>query len=281
MGRQNSPKKEYRLTLTDNDTHEKIYSFKFRRVHFWVVTVVSLCSIIGGVYALIVFTPLRRTVPGYPGAAFRRQAIVNAIRLDSMETAMTRWQMYSENLSRALAGEQTLVLDSIISRNADAYLNRENEAFLLRQDSLLRAAVAREEAFGVSSGEQRHLPIEGMHFFTPLKGTISNGYDIATHPAVDITAPAGTLVKAVLDGTVVYAGWSDEYGYTISIQHDGDLISTYKHNRKLLKKAGDRVTAGAPIAQVGNTGSLTTGDHLHFELWYKGEAVDPGKYISF
>ncbi len=281
MGRQNLRNKVYRLTLTDNDTHEKLYSFKFTRVRFWLVVVLSLCSLIGGVYALIVFTPLRRTVPGYPGASFRRQAVVNAIRLDSMENALRRYQLYSENLSRALAGEQTLILDSIISANSDAYLERENKAYLLRQDSLLREKVRKEDAFGVSSGQQWHLPIEGMHFFTPLKGVISNGFDIATHPAVDITAPAGTLVKAVLDGTLVFAGWSDEFGYTVSIQHDGDLISTYKHNRKLLKKTGDRVSAGTPVAQVGNTGSLTTGDHLHFELWYKGEAIDPTKYISF
>ena len=80
---------------------------------------------------------------------------------------------------------------------------------------------------------------------------------------------------------MVAAGWSDEYGYTITIQHEGDILTTYKHNSKLLKKQGDKVSAGTPIAQVGNTGSLTTGAHLHFELWYKGEAVDPTKYISF
>lgn len=279
MGRQNK-NKEYRITLTDHATHEKIYSLKFTRASFWVVLGVSVLSFIGGVYALIVFTPLRHTVPGYPDASFRRQAITNAIKIDSLETAMTRWQMYSENISRVLAGEQTLQLDSIIRSGSTAYLERENEKYLL-QDSLLRERVRKEEAFGVSGGTQRHLPIEGMHFFTPLKGVISNGYDIATHPAVDITAPAGTVIKAVLDGTVVFAGWSDEFGYTISVQHEGELISTYKHNSKLLKKTGNRVSAGTPIAQVGNTGSLTTGDHLHFELWYKGEAVNPVKYISF
>ena len=89
------------------------------------------------------------------------------------------------------------------------------------------------------------------------------------------------LVKATLDGTVIYAGWSDDTGNTIQIQHEGDIISIYRHNEKLLKKSGDKVSAGTPIALVGNTGKLTTGDHLHFELWHKGEAVDPTKYINF
>lgn len=278
MGRQN---KRYRLTLTNEDTHEKIYSFRLTRPGFILAVVLSVCSLIGGVYALVVFTPLRHTVPGYPDANFRRQAIQNAIKIDSLETAMTRWQMYSENLSRVLAGEQTLVLDSIVGSGGTRYLQRENEAYLRMRDSLLRVKVAQEDAYGLSGGAQRHLPIEGVHFFTPLKGVISNGYDMASHPAVDITAPGGTVIKSVLDGTVIYAGWSDEFGYTISIQHEGDIVTTYKHNRKLLKKQGDRVSAGTPIAHVGNTGSLTTGDHLHFELWYKGEAINPTKYISF
>ena len=80
---------------------------------------------------------------------------------------------------------------------------------------------------------------------------------------------------------MIYAGWSEEAGYTIQLQHDGDIVSIYKHNEKLLKTTGDKVSAGSPIALVGNTGNLSTGDHLHFELWHKGETVDPTKYINF
>ena len=138
-----------------------------------------------------------------------------------------------------------------------------------------------EEQCGSSDRGHRDLPIEGMHFFAPLKGVISQGYDPSIHPYIDIAAPEGSVVKATLDGTVIFAGWSDEAGHTIQIQHDGDIVSIYKHNEKLLKKAGDKVTAGTPIALVGNTGELTTGDHLHFELWHKGQTVDPTLYIKF
>jgi murein DD-endopeptidase MepM/ murein hydrolase activator NlpD len=153
--------------------------------------------------------------------------------------------------------------------------------YLKKQDSLLRLEVKKEEMFDISSRSQRKLPIEGMLFFTPLKGVISQGYDPVIHPYVDIAAPEGSVVKATLDGTVIFAGWSDEAGHTIQIQHEGDIVSIYKHNDKLLKKAGDKVTAGAPIALVGNTGELTTGDHLHFELWHKGQTVDPTLYVKF
>ena len=150
-----------------------------------------------------------------------------------------------------------------------------------RQDSILRQKVLDEEQFGLSERRQRDLPIEGMHFFVPLKGVISQGYDPIVHPYIDITAPANSVVMSVLDGTVIFAGWNDEAGYTIQIQHENDIVSIYKHNQKLLKKTGDKVTAGTPVALVGNTGSLSTGDHLHFELWYRGNAIDPTKYINF
>ena len=110
---------------------------------------------------------------------------------------------------------------------------------------------------------------------------VAEGYDKALHPYIDITAPTNSVVMAVLDGTVISAGWSDEDGYTIRIQHEGDIISVYKHNQKLMKKTGDKVSAGTPVAIVGGTGKMADGDHLHFELWHKGEAVDPTKYISF
>jgi murein DD-endopeptidase MepM/ murein hydrolase activator NlpD len=138
-----------------------------------------------------------------------------------------------------------------------------------------------EEQFGVSGTARRELPIEGIHFFCPMKGVVSEGFDMVLHPAMDITAPKGTSVMAVLDGTVISAGWNDETGYSIVLQHEGDIISIYRHNQKLLRKTGDKVSAGTAIALVGSTGSLSTGDHLHFELWYKGTAVDPARFISF
>ena len=189
---------------------------------------------------------------------------------------------YADNLKKVLDGGKPLPVDSIIKAAAavdeTALKGREG---LDDKDSLLRENVRKEEQFGLSPGQERKLPIEGVHFFTPLKGVVSQGYDPLLHPYIDITAPANSVVMSVLDGTVIGAGWSDDSGYTIQIQHSGDIVSVYKHNQKLLKKTGDKVSAGSPVALVGNTGALTTGDHLHFELWYKGEAVDPTKYISF
>ena len=136
------------------------------------------------------------------------------------------------------------------------------------------------EQFGLSE-RKRELPLEGQHFFSPLKGTVSQPFDAVLHPGVDITAPAGAVVSAVLDGTVVFSDWADATGYSIAIQHESGILSVYKHNQKLLRKAGDKVSAGTPIALVGSTGGLTSGDHLRFELWHNGEPIDPAKYCKF
>lgn len=276
----NRPSK-FRLAVIDDRTHKHLFNLHFTRTGFFVGLVSILVVLTALIYSLVAFTPLRTFIPGYPDAHSKRAAIQNAMRIDSLENVIYRWELYSENLRRVVDGEEPLKIDSIINARSSRQVSQEELTELAMKDSLLRQHVKDEEQFGISDRDKRNLPIEGLHFFTPLKGVVSQGYDPAIHPFVDITAPAGSVVKATLDGTVIYDGWSEDAGYTIQIQHDGDIVSIYKHNEKLLKKTGDKVTAGSPIALVGSTGNLSTGDHLHFELWHKGESVDPTRYISF
>ena len=276
----NRPSK-FRLALFDDKTHDYLFNIHFTRTGFFVAVVSIITVFTAAIYSLIAFTPIRTFIPGYPDAHSKRAAIQNAMRIDSLESVIYRWELYSENLRRVVEGEEPLKIDSLINASGKTTKTQADAAQLALKDSLLRQQVKEEEQFDISGRDKRNLPIEGLHFFTPLKGVISQGYDPAVHPYIDITAPAGSVVKAVLDGTVINDSWSEDAGYTIQIQHDGDIISIYKHNEKLLKKTGEKVTAGSPIALVGNTGKLTTGEHLHFELWYKGETVDPTRYISF
>ncbi len=271
----------FRLSLFEDQTHKKLFSIHFTKTGFFISIVSILFVLSAMIYSIIAFTPVRTFIPGYPDAHSKRAAIQNAMRIDSLENVIYRWELYSENLRRIVDGEEPLKIDSLISSRQSDNATKEELEELARKDSILRQHVKEEEQFGISERDKRNLPIEGLHFFTPLKGVISQGFDPVMHPYIDITAPAGSIVKAILDGTVISTGWSDEAGNTIQIQHDGDIVSIYKHNEKLLKKTGDKVTAGAPVALVGNTGELTTGDHLHFELWYKGESIDPTKYINF
>lgn len=273
--------KNFRLTLVDDDTHDKVWSKKFTRIGALVTAVTVIVVTIATIFCVIAFTPIRTLIPGYPDARSKHDAIKNAITIDSLENVLTKWELYSENLRRVVDGQEPLKIDSLMEVRKNPAVEAGDSRELAEKDSLLRKEVADEDRFDIKPGSARTLPIEGMHFFTPLNGVVSQGYDKALHPYIDITAPGNSVVMSVLDGTVISAGWNDTEGYTIRIQHEGDIISVYKHNQKLLKETGDKVTAGTPIAVLGGTGSTSDGDHLHFELWHKGEAVDPTKYISF
>ena len=270
-----------RFTIVDDDTHDKLWSRKFTRIGVLVTAITVIVVTISVIFCIIAFTPVRALIPGYPDARTKHDAIQNAIRIDSLENVITKWELYSENLRRVVDGQEPLKIDSLMEVRRSAASTAADMKEIAQKDSLLRKEVADEDRFDIKSNSSRTLPIEGMHFFTPLKGVVSQGYDKALHPYIDITAPGNSVVMSVLDGTVISDGWTDTDGYTIRIQHEGDIISVYKHNQKLMKKTGDKVTAGTPIAILGGTGYLSDGEHLHFELWHKGDAVDPTKYISF
>lgn len=271
----------FRLALIDNQSHKQLLTLHFTRTSFFVTIVSILVMLCAAIYSIIAFTPVRTFIPGYPDAVSKRAAIQNAITIDSLQTVIYKWGLYSENLKRVMKGMDPVKIDSLITAGMQEHAAASDIKEIMKRDSLLREHVKEEEQFGISARTKRNLPIEGMHFFSPLKGVVSQGYDPTIHPYIDITAPEGSVVKATLDGTVIHAGWSEDTGYTIQLQHEGDIISIYRHNEKLLKKTGDKVTAGSPIALVGNTGEISTGAHLHFELWHKGEAVNPTLYINF
>lgn len=281
MGRQNQKESDkiFRLSFVDDNTHKSFWSLRFRKHGLALTVATVVLAVIALAFAVIAVTPLKTLIPGYPDEISRRAAVENAIKIDSLESAMTRWAIYSENLRKVLSGEETGRLDSLLKAGSSAYLSDKSREELARRDSVLRETVREEEQFQIS-GTQRSLPLDGMHFFPPVKGVISQGYDRVLHPAVDISAPAGSVVSATYDGTVIFAGWDDNLGNMIILQHEGDLVTIYQHNQKLLKKTGEAVKAGTPIALVGNTGSISKSDHLRFEMWHNGASVDPTKYLG-
>jgi murein DD-endopeptidase MepM/ murein hydrolase activator NlpD len=133
-----------------------------------------------------------------------------------------------------------------------------------------------------SAAESQNTDLSKIHFFVPLKGLVTNKFNAGTtHFGVDMVSVANSLISSVLSGTVIFAGWTLDTGYVIYIQHRNNLVSVYKHNAELLKDVGDVVIAGDAIAIIGNSGELSTGPHLHFELWQNGIAIDPELYIDF
>jgi murein DD-endopeptidase MepM/ murein hydrolase activator NlpD len=276
----NKNSRNYRLSLIDAVSHERLWSVRFTRPIFIGALVSGVIVAMVVFFLLVAYTPIRTFIPGYPSAQTRRQAVQNVQRIDSLEMRLLQWELYSENLRRIVAGETPIRLDSVLLGQENSREITDAQYYAMK-DSLLRADVALQEQFNVDDAPKKNLPMEALSFFPPVKGVVSEGFERTLHPYIDITAPAGSMVTSVLDGTVVHTSWDSEDGYLIVIQHAGDILSVYKHNQKLLHRQGDVVKAGTPIGLVAESESLTKGNHLHFELWYEGQAMDPTQFIKF
>ncbi|HBX87171.1 MAG TPA: peptidase M23, partial [Marinilabiliaceae bacterium] len=236
---------------------------------------------------LISFTGLREYIPGYPDSQQRLLIVRNAQRVDSLLVEIEKRDKFINNFQNIIKGEVPEPGEDV-DRNVQTALNEASDMDLSfsrsAEDSLLRMQVEREERFNLSVREtpSRAIALESAFFVSPIKGMVVNTFgETSGHYGVDIVAAPGSRVASVMDGMVVFSGWTVETGYVIQIQHQNNLISIYKHNEIILKEVGQVVKAGEAIARVGNSGELTSGPHLHFELWYNGLPLNPVDYISF
>lgn len=274
-------KHKYRLVILNEDTFEEKMSLRLSQLNAFVVLGLSSLILIVLVILLIAFTPLREFIPGYANVTIRKQGVTNTLKLDSLSVAIAQKDMYIENLRHIIQGkpieyDETTVIDS--SANYGSIKN-----IPVEEDTALRNMIESEEKynlFNVAGSTPGN--ISGFTFFKPLKGTITNRFNMQKqHFGIDVVAPKNEAIMATLDGTVIFAEWTAKTGYVIQLQHDNNLISIYKHNSVLHKEVGDHVKAGEVIAIVGNTGELSSGPHLHFELWYNGIPINPEDYMMF
>ncbi|MCU4174590.1 M23 family metallopeptidase [Carboxylicivirga sp. N1Y90] len=275
---------KYRLAIFNEQTYEEVFGMRLSRLNVFVTIGVSSILLIISVIFLIAFTGLREYIPGYPSGKERRLLIQNAQRVDSLILEIDRRDRFFKDIRAIVSGDVPAGAKQEDEENASPVDNSKISFKKSEEDSLFREQVEREEKFNLAvfEGNSRKFELEHSFLFTPIKGVVVNKFgDSKGHYGVDIVTKEGERVSAVLDGTVVFTGWTVETGYVIQIQHTNNLISLYKHNERLLKSMGDQVQAGEAIARVGNSGELTTGPHLHFELWYNGVALDAEQYMSF
>lgn len=272
---------KYRLVILNEDTFEEKMSLRLSQLNVFVVLGFSSLVLILMVILLIAFTPLKEFIPGYANVNIRRQGVENFLKSDSISMAMDQNNLYIENIKNIIQGEVIQLDDETIIDSTISYEGIVNEP--IEQDSVLRYMIESEEKYnlfkraGSTPGN-----ISGFIFLEPLRGTVTNRFNLEDkHYGIDVVAPKNEAIKATLDGTVIFAGWTVETGHVIQLQHADNIISIYKHNSVLHKKVGDYVKAGEVIAIVGNSGELSTGPHLHFELWYNGIPVNPEDYMMF
>ena len=271
---------KYKLTFINEDTLEEVWTFRLSQLSAFAVLLVFAFALVSVTAFIIIKTPIRNYLPGYLDVEVRKEIVQNALRTDSLERMLEIQHVYLENVARIIGGE--VPLDSI--RRIDS-LARVDADFEIPRGEAEQAFVAQyeeEEKYSLTALNPNPVFTEQAFFYKPVDGVVSSHYQTdIRHFGVDIAASPSESVLATLDGTVVYAGYDPQHGNVIQLQHRNGLVSIYKHNEALLKEPGDHVVAGEAIALVGNTGTLSTGPHLHFELWYKGVPVNPEEYIAF
>lgn len=279
----------YRLVVMNDETFEEVSSTRLSLLNIYVLlsSVLVIMAIV--VWLMIAFTPLRKYVPGY-GDVMQDQEVRDLYRqVEDLEAELVTHRKYSENFRRILVGD-VVTEDDVPKVDAEMMdaAAMDTTAELSEEEMELRNELMLEEV-GVKAKEPRttnlspkDTPLERLFFSSPVSGEISAGFmPDKEHFGVDVLAPKNTPIKAAMDGYVFLSDWTLETGNTIGIQHSSNLITFYKHNSVLLKEVGSYVKAGEAVSVIGNTGTMSNGPHLHFELWYKGKPIDPTEYIDF
>ncbi|MCB0477265.1 MAG: peptidoglycan DD-metalloendopeptidase family protein [Crocinitomicaceae bacterium] len=272
-------RKPFRLVAINPETFEE--KWEFRLSNYNLLTLLSLLVLVVAVVTslLFIFTPMGRYLPTLYESESQVQLQQQRKTIDSLYQVVSVNEQYVTDIKKILAGEN--FGDSAISKKQpDIEINvDEIKDIKSEEDSILREQME-NEVIPSDLGEKNMT--ETNFFYSPIKGKISNSYNPKKgHFGVDIVAPKNSTINSTLGGAVLFASWTSDDGNVIIIYHGGDLISVYKHNSKLLKKVGEKVKSGDPIAIIGNTGENTDGTHLHFELWQDGNSLDPENLISF
>jgi len=272
-------KDQYRLIIYNDTTFQSVWSIKLSRLKVFTYTSLFSAVIIILVTLLIATTSLREYIPGYPKAEYRQMLVRTVLKIDSLEYELRIRDDFINSIKAVFTGE--------IPDN-NRYVDLSSTPYSIEtpgynHDSIFQDKLLAEQlSLSIRGNETVNQGLSQIHFFVPVKGVITNNFNAtADHLGVDLVSSPNSRISSILSGTVIFSGWTLETGYVIYIQHELNLVSAYKHNSELLKSIGDRVNAGEAIAIIGNSGELTTGPHLHFELWHEGKAINPEQYINF
>ena len=271
---------DYKVVVSSEDTFEEKFAFKASKINVFVLMLVYSVILISFTISIVFFTQLRELVPGYSSSDLLSRAIYLTQKTDSLERQIELNNKFYKSIEDVLSGKT----DEFIERDnipIDSSLNDKNLFSISpnSEDSILRNYVDSQDKFNLTKNE---LVIENKMFFSPIKGDITQTFNFEeNHFAIDIAADIGTPVKSILDGKILFSEWSVDTGHVIIVDHGDNIVSVYKHNSKSLKEQNDFVQAGEVIAYSGNQGSLSSGPHLHFELWKNGTPIDPEPLLNF
>ena len=267
----------------ENFAEKSTLSFTYAKVILLAVTVFIVLMLLS---LLLVKTLLAQWFdPRHAQIEANKRLYELQVKVDSLAVEVDMKDRFIQNFQRVLSGDTTDAYEPFEGElnagggtiNSDIDVTR-----LSPVDSQFRQEFEQTDLSLLRFASSSYTDLQEIFFFSPLTGFVSAPYNVKEgHHGIDVVAKKNEPVKCVADGTVIMASWTQDSGYVIAIQHRGNVISVYKHNAELLKEVGNFVNAGEIISIIGNTGDLTDGPHLHFELWYNGNSVNPEEFVTF
>lgn len=274
---------KYRWMLVDDDSLEAKFSIRINILNVLLIFSILTTILFVSAYLVLKYSPLKTYFieeTSFDIVQSQREILKLNEQIMAIEDSLNKNTLFLEHLTKVVTGDlKAAEVDSLMSTNVPVLID-ESKLRASAEDSIFRAQIAQEELLALTNNNGS-VQASNM-LYPPVRGIITARFSLTeNHLATDIAAPIGESVKAIDDGIVIFSDWNPNTGNSIIIQHKNDLMSMYKHCSKVFKEVGNEVKKGDVIAQVGNTGELTTGPHLHFELWVQGLAVDPEEYIEF
>ena len=269
---------KYRLAVVKEDSYEEKFALSLSKRNIFLVISFIALLVISITTLFIFYTPIREYIPGYDTTKIRMQAIENLDKIDSIMISLQKNKQFIESFSRTINGDEFVSIYADNQKLENIDLN-ELEVNINIEDSILRKIVETEDRFNIIESENNKISLD---LVSPANGIISEGFNLSDgHFGVDVVLKERTPIKSVSDGIVIFSAWTLNYGYTVVVYHKNKLTSIYKHNESIKVEKGDFVMSGEVIALSGNTGDLTTGPHLHFEIWDSKGPLNPEDLISF
>lgn len=272
---------KYRLVILNDDTFAEKFAFRLSPLGLIIAISAVTIAMTTLVISLVAFTSLREYIPGYGNVTERKEILELSVKADSLEQTLSARDWYMKNLVNVFSGKTEGKTDKPAKDTSGKFQKVNTKP--TENDLQFRKDVENEPASIKFAGSNiKKNALANYLFFSPIKGLITESFSVSEeHYGVDVVAKKDALIKSTLDGTIIYSGFTPSEGYILQIQHDNNLISIYKHNSSVLKKMGDKVKSGEAIAIIGNTGELSKGPHLHFELWHNGLPINPEEFIVF
>ncbi len=272
------------MVIRNEENLEEKSSFGFTYAKLMVFSVVVFILVFVGSLYLAQTLLAKWFDPRYAQMETTKRLDHFALKFDSLAREEENKDQFIQNFKRVLNGDTASSFEDpvVVLRGQNKPIKPVSSTKLAPSDSQFRKDFEQSELSLISLTSSKYREMRETFFFTPITGFISDHYDVKKgHYGVDIVAKKNEPVKCIADGTVIMASWTQDAGYVIAIQHRGNLISVFKHNAELLKKVGSFVNAGEIISIIGNSGEMTDGPHLHFELWYNGNSLNPEEFVTF